>query len=86
MSITLDLPKELENELAAEAAQLGLSLPEYAVRILAAGRLRSAQPKTGAQLVNYWQGEGLVGSRPDIIDSQEHARRLRDQAERRTRE
>lgn len=70
MSITLDLPKELENELAAEAAELGLSLPEYGVRILAAGSLRSAQPKTGAQLVSYCQGEGLIGSRPDVTDSQ----------------
>ena len=35
MSLVLDLPAELEAELAAGAARLGLPLPEYAVRLLA---------------------------------------------------
>ena len=85
MSLTLDLPEDLERELAAEAARLGISLSEYAVRVLAAARPRSDRPKTGAQLAEYWREEGLIGSRPDIPDGQEHARRLRDQAERRAR-
>ncbi len=83
MSITLDLPKELERELAAEAARLGLPLTEYAVRVLASTRPKSTQLKSGVQLVDYWRGEGLIGSRSEIADSQEHARRLRHQAERR---
>lgn len=84
MSITLDLPEDLENELAAEAARLGLSLSEYAVRILATARPGSTGLENGAQLVDYWQSERLIGSRPDITDGQDHARRLRRRAERRT--
>ncbi|HJT32514.1 MAG TPA: hypothetical protein VJ783_10760 [Pirellulales bacterium] len=41
MTLTLELPSELESELAAEAAQFGLSLPEYALRLLSAGSGRS---------------------------------------------
>lgn len=82
MSITLDLPQSLENELSAEAARLGISLPEYVLRILSTGVAGIKKPKTGAELVDYWRSEGLVGSRPDITDSQTHSRQLREQAER----
>ncbi|HXG64137.1 MAG TPA: hypothetical protein VNO70_03460 [Blastocatellia bacterium] len=85
MSITLELPQELESELAVEAAHLGLSLPEYILRVLSTASVRGKRPKNGAELVEYWQNEGLIGTRPDITDSQAHARKLRDQAERRTR-
>ena len=84
MAITLELPAELERELADEAAHLGLSLAEYAARVLATGRISRHKPQTGAELVAYWQAEGLIGTRSDITDSQQHARRLRDQAEQRT--
>ncbi|MCB1920347.1 MAG: hypothetical protein KDJ28_10265 [Candidatus Competibacteraceae bacterium] len=82
MTITLDLPQELEQELITEASKLKLSLSEYALDILKSrwvtgGRL----PKTGAELVAYWQQENIIGSRPDIADSQIHARYLRRQAE-----
>jgi hypothetical protein len=86
MTITLELPQELESELAAEAAQLGLSLAEYALRILATGRAPRNPPKTGSELVAYWQSEGLIGTRPDITDSQQHAREVRQQAEKRERD
>ncbi len=85
MSLVLDLPPELETELAAEAARLGLPLPEYALRLLAGGRGPSSAPRTGAELLAYWQGEGLVGTRPEITDSSAHARALREQAQRRAR-
>jgi hypothetical protein len=39
MSITLDLPQELERELSMEATRLGLSLSEYALRLLSSGAL-----------------------------------------------
>ena len=81
MSIVLDLPPELESELAAEAAQLRLPLSEYAVRLLVSGRSSELKPSTGAELVAYWQSAGLVGTRPEILDSAEHARELRKQAE-----
>ena len=87
MSIILELPEELEKELTDEAAGLNLSLPEYALRVLATGRVAGAPPlpRTGAELVAYWQSEGIVGSRSDIEDSQAHARSLRREAETRAR-
>ena len=74
MSLVLNLPAELESELAAEAAQLGLPLPEYALRILAAARSLAPAPRTGADLLAYWQAENLVGTRPEISDASAHAR------------
>jgi len=85
MSLVLDLPRDLEAALAAEAARLRLPLAEYALRLLAVGRLPDPKPRTGAELVAYWQGEGLVGARPDITDAPGHARALRQQAQKRER-
>jgi hypothetical protein len=85
MSLVLDLPTELETELTAEAARLGLPLPEYVLRLLAGGLAPSPAPRTGAELLAYWQGEGLVGTRTDIADGPAHARALREQAQRRAR-
>ena len=86
MNITFDLPQELESELATEATQMGLSLAEYVLRLLSTRSLVGQLPTTGAELVAYWQREGVIGTRPDITDSQAHARQIRHQAERRTRE
>src|SRR5436305_11522560 len=83
VSLMLELPPELETELAAEAAELGVPLSEYVLRILAGGRNMSRAPRTGAELLAYWQGEGLVGARPEITDAPAHARSLRDDALRR---
>ena len=85
MSLVLDLPSELEAELTTEAAQFGLPLPNYVVGLLATGRRKKLAVQTGAELVAYWQSEGLVGTRPDITDSQAQARALRNQAETRSR-
>ena len=81
MSIVLDLPPELESDLTAEATRLGISLSEYALRLLTAGRVLDHKPTTGAELVAYWQSAGLGGMRPDIIDAAGHASTLREQAE-----
>jgi len=85
MTLTLDLPKDLESELATEAARLGLPVSEYAQRLLAAGRTPGSSPKTGPELVAYWQREAVIGSRSEISDSQEHARAIRRKAEKRSR-
>jgi hypothetical protein len=85
MSLVLELPPELETELAAEAARLGLPLSEYALRVLAGGRNLGPPLRNGAELVAYWQTEALVGTRPDVPDSVAHARDLREQAQRRAR-
>jgi hypothetical protein len=85
MSLTIDLPSDLETRLTAEAERLQLSLPEYALRLLRDGGRDVTLPRTGSDLVAYWQKEGLIGTRPDIADASEHSRRIRDEAERRKR-
>ena len=86
MSITLDLPQELVSKLSAEAARLGVSLSEYVAHVLSTGRLAEQRLiKTGEEVVAYWQGEGVIGTRLDIADSQKQARKIRQKAERRTR-
>jgi hypothetical protein len=88
VTITLDLPGELEHELSEEAARLGLPLAEYALRVLAGNRIAvptDETPRTGAELVAFWEREGVVGGRADIEDPAGHARMLRDQAEHHTR-
>ena len=86
MSLTIDLPPDLEAELAAEAANLRLPLPEYVVRVIAFGRPPNPMPRTGAEVVAYWEREGLIGARPDIIDPYAHACALREKASRRQHE
>ena len=91
MAITVELPSEVELALAEEASRRGVSLPEYAAQILvqessaatesSAEQDAPAKPMTGAEIVAYWQREGLIGTRPDITDSQAFARELRRQAE-----
>lgn len=85
MSLMLDLPPELENQLTSEAAHHGLPLSEYVLRLLAVGRVPSPGPRTGAELLAFWQSEGLVGTRPGIENAPAHARVLRDQAQKRAR-
>ncbi|MBW3571746.1 MAG: hypothetical protein KY467_11615 [Gemmatimonadetes bacterium] len=85
MTITLNLPRELEEELSIEAARLGLPLAEYALRVLASSRTLPAsgdEPLTGAELVEYW--EGVIGSRRDIEDPVSFARELRERNQNRT--
>jgi hypothetical protein len=85
MSLVLDLPPDLESELSAEAARLRLPLSEYALRLLSLKQLPVPQPRNGAELLTYWQSEGLIGTRPDIADGPDHARELRQKAEKRER-
>ena len=84
MTLTLDLPKNLEHRLTAEAMRLGLPVEQYALRLLGDVPKTDQRPANGAELVAFWRREGVIGSRPDIQDSQAHARRIRHQAERRT--
>jgi hypothetical protein len=79
----VELPDDLADALTDEASRLGLSLPDYAVRLLASNCPSRVPVRSGADLVAFWKSEGLVGSRSDTVDSQSEARRLRDQAQRR---
>jgi hypothetical protein len=83
MPQTVELPDDLANALTDEASRLGLSLRDYAIRLLTSARLSAASVQNGADLVAFWRSEGLVGSRPDLGDSPTEARRVRDQAQRR---
>jgi predicted nucleic acid-binding protein len=83
MTLTLELPQDLERRLTTEASRLGLPLEKYALRLLGESPQAEPRPTTGAELVAYWRREGVIGSRPDIADSQAHARTIRHRAERR---
>jgi hypothetical protein len=79
----VELPDDLADALNDEASRLGLSLRDYAVRLLTSARHSATSIHSGVDLVAFWQSEGLVGSRPEIADSRSEARRLREQAQRR---
>jgi hypothetical protein len=82
MTLMLELPPELEARLQDEAACRGVPMEEYVLQILQSG----IQAQTvGAQIVAEWQRAGVIGSRPDITDSQAHARMLRERAQKRER-
>jgi len=86
MSLTIEIPEDLKQALIEEAEKLGLSVSDYAIHILETARAMARQPRNGAELVAYWKREGLIGSRPEISDSQAHARQIRARAEQRFRE
>ncbi len=83
MTISLDLPQKLEQELSIEAGKISLSLPEYILQLLSVRKSFENLPRSGADLVSYWQSEGLINSRPEIKDSQEYALQIRHAAEHR---
>lgn len=83
MAISLELPQKLEQELSVEAGKISLSLPEYILQLLAVRKSFENLPRSGADLVSYWQSEGLINSRPEIKDSQEYACQIRYAAEHR---
>lgn len=92
MTMTLELPPELEARVADEAARRETPLREYALSLIEEG-LPAPDPmpelKTGADVVAYWKANGLIGDwadREDIGDSLEYARELRRQAETRGRD
>ena len=99
MTLTLELTPEQEQRIEAEAKRRNMNAASYAKAMLfedetADGDEERTLPPagplppvngTGANLVAYWEREGLIGTRPDIEDSLEHARAIRRRAERRTR-
>jgi hypothetical protein len=83
VNINIELPPELEQELSTEASQLKLPLSEYILRVLSVRPYLQNPPKTGLELVTYWENIGVINSRPEIANSQEYARKLRCEAEKR---
>ena len=86
MTVSLNLPSDLEAELSIEASDLKLPLTEYILRILSLRPFLPNPPKTGTEVVAYWESIGVIGSRTDILNSQDYARQLRHQAETRERQ
>jgi hypothetical protein len=95
MTLTIDLPPEMEERLQRQADSMGINASEYARELLkdALDEEDAANaepmPTNGAELVAYWQRHGVIGSwanRTDIGDSVEYARKLRRQAETRSRD
>jgi len=84
MTLTLELPKDLEHRLTTEAMRAGLPVERYALQLLGDVTKTETRPASGAELVAFWRREGVIGSRSDIKDSQAHAREIRWQAERRS--
>ena len=80
---TVELPDDLANALIGEASRLRLSLPDYAARLLTSSQPFAASIHDGAELVAFWQAEGVIGSRNELADSQSEARQLRDQTQHR---
>ncbi len=83
MTLTIDLPPELETELKAEADRLHMPLAEYVVFAIDFGRPPNPMPRNGAEMVAYWEREGLLGTRTDIKDPVECVRNMRDKIEKR---
>ena len=81
MSIVIDVPQQLESELFVKAGQTGQTLQEYVLNLLRSSVTSPQKPKTGAELVEYWKDEGVIGTRPEISDSQSYAHQLREEAE-----
>ncbi len=67
MIVQLELPPELESQLSTEALRLNLPLSEYILRVLSIAKVLNNPPKTGAELVAYWQSVGVINSRPDKL-------------------
>jgi hypothetical protein len=85
MSKIIQLPDDLAKSLTDGAARAGMSLDEYAIQLLQLQHSPPkvlATPRTGADLVSYWNSEGLIGTRTDIADSSAYARSLREAAQR----
>ena len=95
MTFTLEITPEQERQLETEAHRRNMDAADYAKTLLFGERLPTVSEEemlplsgplppvngTGADLVAYWEREGLIGTRPDIKDSQKHAREIRRKAE-----
>jgi hypothetical protein len=90
MTLILDLPSEIEETLAREAAEQGIT-PEHlaldGLRRLFPASVRTPgdgsgdTPQTGAEMLAIMKREGLFIKREDQRDSPELARQIREQAQ-----
>ena len=83
MTLHVTIPDELDSPLRHRAAELGVSVEKLAAAYISKAVGEPSKPKTGEELVEEWQRQGLIGYRSDITDSESHARSLRDAAQQR---
>jgi predicted DNA-binding antitoxin AbrB/MazE fold protein len=70
------------NDFLQNLPPLGDDAADFVQDIRAIRSEFAASPlRSGAELVAYWQAEGLIGARSEIQDSPAHARALRKQAQ-----
>jgi hypothetical protein len=85
--LTVDQKLELIGLLWDSIPAEAMPMPEWhkqeIERRLAADPLPNPTPRTGAEVVAYWEREGLLGTRTDVTDPGEHARALRESAQKR---
>lgn len=84
MTLTIELTPDAERVLRRAAARRGMGATDLARELLEEQLETEDQegqaPATGAELVAYWQAEGVFGAwaeRTDIPDSPTYARELR---------
>ena len=85
MTLKIELTAEERTQLSERARQEGLPMAEYARRRLVAELMEPKRPMTGAEALEYWRKEGVLGLFADRPDSPDYARELRRQAETRDR-
>jgi hypothetical protein len=84
--LEVELTPEIERELSRAAADEGLPLADYALKVLRCQAQQNRPKRTPAELVAEWEREGVLGiwaDHPGIGDSSEFAAQLRAQAENR---
>jgi predicted DNA-binding protein len=96
MTIIIELKPDIERRLQRAAERRGVDAPGYVRSLVEENLLLEEEedeylplPKTGAELVASLQKAGVIGAwadRVDISDSSAFARRLRKQAETRSRD
>ena len=74
-----------DNIWEADARRAGVSVDEYILQLLTSAKKFDPPLRTGAEIMAYWEREGLLGNRPDIVDPSAFARELRERSERRER-
>ena len=79
MAIAIELRPEIEAQLRERAARAGVDVTEYAGRLIEEGL--TGRPMTGADVLAYWDREGVRGVFAGGPDSPELARQLRAQEE-----
>jgi hypothetical protein len=83
MTLTLEVPAQVEDRPRVAAQRRGVDVSEYVRHALNVALLAEELPTDGPALLQFWQEAGVIGMRPDIADSQEHAAEIRRAASQR---